>query len=153
MFTDGQASTFFRRKKKKSEPFRRAIIRYSFWLAFISSLANPVLANAQQTAVDARVSGNFQLSADGARAGGLYPWSESGIAELPNGPWKKYGFGCWTSLAPDNSYRFLNLTDNIATSSCTIRGATTGKEFRSTPRRASTAMRFIIRVGVITRGS
>ena len=47
---------------------------------------------------------NFQLSADGKRAGGLFPWPECGVAELPNRSWQKFGRGCWTSFAPDNSY-------------------------------------------------
>ena len=49
----------------------------------------------------------FQVSADGTRAGGAFPWSNCGVAILPNRSWKKYGAGCWTSLAPDNSYRFF----------------------------------------------
>lgn len=49
---------------------------------------------------------NFQLSADGTRAGGLFPWSNAGVAKLPNGGWKRLGRGCWTSLSPDNSYLF-----------------------------------------------
>ncbi|MBN1426563.1 hypothetical protein JXA88_18600 [Candidatus Fermentibacteria bacterium] len=48
---------------------------------------------------------NFQVSADGTRACGLFPWPSGGMAELPNGAWRKYDEGCWTSLAPDNSYR------------------------------------------------
>jgi len=47
----------------------------------------------------------FQVSADGTRAGGAFPWSNCGVAILPNRSWKKYGAGCWASLAPDNSYR------------------------------------------------
>lgn len=49
---------------------------------------------------------NFQVSSDGARAGGLFPWPEAGMAALPNVGWHKLGRGCWTSLAPDNSYLF-----------------------------------------------
>jgi len=49
---------------------------------------------------------NFQLSADGTRAGGLFPWADGGIAELPNKTWKRLGGGCWTSFSPDNSYLF-----------------------------------------------
>ncbi|MBI2437404.1 MAG: hypothetical protein HYV36_01125 [Lentisphaerae bacterium] len=48
---------------------------------------------------------NFQLSADGRRASGSYPWPACGILELPNGAAEKFGVGCWPSLAPDNSYR------------------------------------------------
>jgi len=49
---------------------------------------------------------SFQLSADGTRAAGMFPWSGCGVAELPNKSWKQYGSGCWTSLSPDNSCRF-----------------------------------------------
>lgn len=47
---------------------------------------------------------NFQLSADGRRAASLFPWPDSGIAELPDGHMKRIARGCWTALAPDNSY-------------------------------------------------
>jgi len=48
---------------------------------------------------------NFQLSADGCRASGQFPWPHCGILELANGAAKKLGDGCWPSLASDNSYR------------------------------------------------
>jgi hypothetical protein len=41
----------------------------------------------------------FQVSADGRRAAGLFPWPDAGIAELPNGAFRKLGDGCWTALA------------------------------------------------------
>ena len=47
---------------------------------------------------------NFQLSADGTRASGQFPHPRAGFAELPNRSWTHLGRGCWTSLAPDNSY-------------------------------------------------
>lgn len=47
---------------------------------------------------------NFQLSRDGKMAAGLFPWNEAGVAELPNGAFTKKGNGCWTSMAPDDSY-------------------------------------------------
>lgn len=47
---------------------------------------------------------NFQLSADGRRAATLFPWPDSGIAELPDGRMKRVARGCWTAFAPDNSY-------------------------------------------------
>ncbi|MFP4052479.1 MAG: LamG-like jellyroll fold domain-containing protein [Phycisphaerae bacterium] len=47
---------------------------------------------------------NFQVSRDGTRAAGLFPWADAGLAELPNKRWTKTGRGCWTSLAPDDSY-------------------------------------------------
>jgi len=49
---------------------------------------------------------NFQLSADGTRAGGAFPWNECGVANLLAGTWEILGRGCWASLAPDNSYLF-----------------------------------------------
>jgi len=49
---------------------------------------------------------NFQISADGKVASGLFPWPQGGVAELPNKRWRKLGRGCWTSLSPDNSYLF-----------------------------------------------
>ena len=56
-----------------------------------------------RTAVDID---NFQLSRDGARASGLFPWPNGGVAEVPNKTWEKMGSGCWTSFSPDNSYLF-----------------------------------------------
>ncbi|MFV1995024.1 MAG: hypothetical protein ACC661_06275, partial [Verrucomicrobiales bacterium] len=47
---------------------------------------------------------NFQLSGDGLRAGGLFPWPTAGAIDFSRGDWMKYGNGCWTSMAPDNSY-------------------------------------------------
>ncbi len=49
---------------------------------------------------------NFQLSADGTRAAGVYPWPDCGIAYLNEGTWTRLGNGCWPSLAPDDSYLF-----------------------------------------------
>ncbi len=46
---------------------------------------------------------NFQLSADGRRAGGVFPWPECGIAELPDRGLRIYGKGCYPALAPDDS--------------------------------------------------
>jgi len=42
---------------------------------------------------------SFQVSSDGRRAAGLFPWPEAGIADLPNGSLRKLGEGCWTALA------------------------------------------------------
>ena len=41
----------------------------------------------------------FQPSADGRVASGLFPWPDVGIAELPNGPLRILGRGCWPALA------------------------------------------------------
>jgi len=50
---------------------------------------------------------NFQISADGRKAGALFPWPNGGIADLATGTWSKRGKGCWTSFAPDNSYTLM----------------------------------------------
>lgn len=47
---------------------------------------------------------NFQLSADGRRASGAFPWPYCGVADLASGTWQQRAEGCWASLAPDNSY-------------------------------------------------
>ncbi len=49
---------------------------------------------------------NFQVSADGTHASGLFPWPHCGVADLRKRTWRKLGSGCWPSLAPDNSYLF-----------------------------------------------
>ena len=62
----------------------------------------------------------FQVSPDGRHAGGLFPWPEAGVAELPNGTLEKLGDGCWTAMASvrgpimwyfDGSHRNLTLVD------------------------------------------
>jgi hypothetical protein len=40
----------------------------------------------------------FQVSADGRHAAGLFPWPHAGIADLRNGTVKRVGEGCWVSL-------------------------------------------------------
>jgi hypothetical protein len=56
------------------------------------------------TPVQTLSAGAFQVSRDGRRAAGTFPWPNSGIAELPNIAWRKIRDGCWPSMAPDNSY-------------------------------------------------
>lgn len=48
---------------------------------------------------------NVQLSRDGTRASGQFPWPHAGVLRLTDGKWtaKKFTIGCWSSLAPDNS--------------------------------------------------
>lgn len=62
----------------------------------------------------------FQVSADGRHAGGTFPWPQAGVAELPNGPVKKLGEGCWTALSSargplfwyfDGAHRNLTMVD------------------------------------------
>jgi hypothetical protein len=48
---------------------------------------------------------HFQLSRDGRRAGGQFPWPFCGVADLAARRWTRMGDGCWTSIAPDDSYR------------------------------------------------
>ena len=67
------------------------------------------------------VSGDtFQVSADGRHAGGLFPWPNAGVAELPNGNLRRLGDGCWTAMSTvrgplmwyfDGSHRNLTLVD------------------------------------------
>jgi hypothetical protein len=62
----------------------------------------------------------FQVSTDGRRAGGLFPWPAAGVVELPKGAWRRMGRGCWTSLARgdrslfwyfDGAHRNLTIVD------------------------------------------
>ncbi|TLD70462.1 LamG domain-containing protein [Phragmitibacter flavus] len=48
---------------------------------------------------------NLQLSRDGTRASGLFPWPHCGVFHIKDGKWKaeKKTTGCWPSIAPDNS--------------------------------------------------
>ncbi len=64
--------------------------------------------DAYERAWDRRMTGmdNFQLSADGRYASGLFPWPDAGVADLRNGTWTRLGRGCWPSLAPDHSHLF-----------------------------------------------
>jgi hypothetical protein len=67
------------------------------------------------------VSGDtFQVSADGRLGGGLFPWPVAGVAELPNGAFRKLGEGCWTALGNpgpsvmwyfDGAHRNLTMVD------------------------------------------
>ena len=53
------------------------------------------------------VSGDgFQLSRDGHFAAGQFPWKAAGFADMRKQTWSRKGNGCWTSMAPDNSYVF-----------------------------------------------
>jgi hypothetical protein len=45
-------------------------------------------------------------------AGGQFPRPEGGVAQLPNQTWARLGSGCWTALAPDNSYTFWIFDDS-----------------------------------------
>lgn len=47
---------------------------------------------------------NLQFSADGTRFCAQFPHPRAGFAELSTQSWTHLGRGCWTSLAPDNSY-------------------------------------------------
>ena len=49
---------------------------------------------------------NFQLSFDGHRASGQFPWPEAGMLNLETGELSVFRKGCWASMSPDNSYRF-----------------------------------------------
>lgn len=63
--------------------------------------------NGERVWAQTRVSRDgFHVSADGTRAGGLWPWSNGGVAQLPDGGWQRLAGGCWSNLAPDNSYLY-----------------------------------------------
>ena len=53
------------------------------------------------------------LSADGTHAGSEFPWPFAGVAILPNVSWKQYGNGCNACIAPDNSYRFFHMGEEV----------------------------------------
>ncbi len=46
----------------------------------------------------------IQLSEDGAYLCSQFPWPEAGLLDIQNGEIIPLGKGCWTSMAPDNSY-------------------------------------------------
>ena len=48
---------------------------------------------------------NVQLSADGTRFCSQFTHPRAGYADVPNQSWTFLARGCWTSMAPDNSYR------------------------------------------------
>jgi hypothetical protein len=63
---------------------------------------------------------NFQVSADGRFAAGMYPWPEAGVADLHAGTLKKFGQGCWPALTTargvlywyfDGAHRNLTMVD------------------------------------------
>jgi hypothetical protein len=65
----------------------------------------------------------FQVSADGKTAGGLFPWPQAGVAELPNGQLRTFGEGCWTAFRDagpglfwffDGSHRNVTIVDRAA---------------------------------------
>ncbi|MBE9546386.1 MAG: hypothetical protein IMF10_02690 [Proteobacteria bacterium] len=59
-----------------------------------------------------RVSVNsFQLSEDGRMAGGLFPWPDGGVAQLPNRSMKLYAKGCWTSITSVQGKYFFWIFD------------------------------------------
>lgn len=70
---------------------------------------------------------NFQLSADGRYASGLFPWPAAGMADLARQTWQQYGKGCWTSLSPDNSYRLWIFNSNHRTVTIYNKGGKGGR--------------------------
>jgi len=54
----------------------------------------------------------FRLSADGKYAADAFPWPKCGIADMTRKTFKLLGNGCWTSISPDNSYRFFHFMGN-----------------------------------------
>jgi hypothetical protein len=63
---------------------------------------------------------NFQVSADGRFAGGMFPWPEAAVADLQTRTLKKLGQGCWPALTTargllywyfDGAHRNLTMVD------------------------------------------
>ena len=48
--------------------------------------------------------GPCSQGADGTRAAGLWPWGKAGMLDLTSGKLTTRGKGCWTAMAPDDSY-------------------------------------------------
>ena len=61
----------------------------------------------------AQASHTLTVSADGTHAGSEWPWPIAGVAVFPDVGWKQYGNGCNASIAPDNSYRFFHMGEEI----------------------------------------
>ena len=55
----------------------------------------------------------LSISADGTHAGSEFPWPFAGVAVFPNVSWRQYGNGCNGCIAPDNSYRFFHMGEEI----------------------------------------
>jgi hypothetical protein len=62
----------------------------------------------------------FNVTADGRRAGGLWPWPAAGVADLARKTWQQFGEGCWTGLTEargalfwylDGAHRNVTLVD------------------------------------------
>ncbi|HMP74967.1 MAG TPA: hypothetical protein PKE12_01605 [Kiritimatiellia bacterium] len=49
---------------------------------------------------------SVQVSRDGTRIGGMFPWPRGMVVNTQSGEISQLGRGCWSSLAPDNSYLF-----------------------------------------------
>jgi hypothetical protein len=47
---------------------------------------------------------SVHVSRDGTRIGGMFPWPRGMLLDTTSGRLSALGRGCWTSLAPDNSY-------------------------------------------------
>lgn len=47
---------------------------------------------------------SIQLSRDGRKGSGLFPWPDIGFFDFANNDWQRLAHGCWPSHSPDNSY-------------------------------------------------
>jgi len=58
----------------------------------------------------------WTVSGDGKKAASVFPWPKTGIADLPDGQWADLNpggdWGCWSCIAPDESYRFFFFQGN-----------------------------------------
>lgn len=60
-----------------------------------------------------QVAHTMTISADGTHIGTEFPWPRAGVGVLPDNGWRQYGTGCNGCIAPDNSYRFFHMGEEI----------------------------------------
>lgn len=64
----------------------------------------------------AHIATTFSVSADGRKAASVFPWPKVGILDLASGKVQPMSpgddWGCWPSIAPDDSYRFFFFQGN-----------------------------------------
>jgi hypothetical protein len=87
------------------------------WVYFASIVEEDTYENVRRVRLDGasappepvwtagHVTEEFQVSWDGRRAAGQFPWPRVGLADLGSQTVKEIGTGCWTSLAPDRTNR------------------------------------------------
>jgi len=79
-----------------------------------------------------RIGVYWTVSSDGKKAASVFPWPKTGIADLPDLKWADLNpggdWGCWSGIAPDDSYRFFFFQGNHKKLSMFDPGKTTSRE-------------------------